>query len=196
MNVGITQSQSQILSAAFSVSAGRTQNTGSSKDGGSVVDVMEVGLRVDAEYVRKVVQDSLQERLNAAFEAAGMDTTVEDLLASGMDASPEATAQRIVEFSVSFFDAFKSNNEGEEPTGQLEEFVSLIKGAIEEGFAEAGEILSGIGQISQQVQAGIDETFELTMKGIDEFVEQQRQALADQQEVLADPGEQQEVGVL
>ena len=51
----------------------------------------------------------------------------------------------------------------------------MIKGAIEEGFASAQDILFGLGEISPDIQAGIDETFELTMQGINSFLEQQAQ---------------------
>ena len=51
----------------------------------------------------------------------------------------------------------------------------MIKGAIEEGFASAQDILVGLGEIAPDIQAGIDETFGLTMQGINSFVEQQSQ---------------------
>ena len=65
---------------------------------------------------------------------------------------------------------------------QISGFAELIKGAIEEGFASAKDLLAGLGEISPAVQAKIDETFDLTMQGIDSFVEEQMVALSAQGE--------------
>ncbi len=145
-------------------------------------DLLALGERIDRDYARTVLEDSLAERLGAAFEEAGVEIDVDELLESELDTSPEATAQRIVDFSTSFLEAFKSNNMSLGALEQLDGFVSLIKEAIEKGFEEAGQILGGIGQVPEEVQGGIDQTFDLVMKGIDEFAEKQRSALAEKQE--------------
>ena len=126
----------------------------------------------------------LTSSFDTALRDAGLDLDVETLLSSGLDMPPEATAQRMVDFAVSFFDAFKANHLEDQPESQIDGFSALIKGAVEEGFAVARSILEGIGPIRHSVGADIDETFELTMRGIDEFVEQQRMALQEQIEQM------------
>ena len=49
----------------------------------------------------------------------------------------------------------------------------MIKGAIKAGFASAQDILADLGEIVPGLQEEIDETFALTMRGIDDFVEEQ-----------------------
>ena len=160
--------------------------------GAGVGDLLDVRNHVDEGYASTVLQNAMRDRLQAALENAGLeDTSVDDLLAAGTDTSPTATAERIVEFATSFYSQYVANHEGEEAEATLEEFVSMIRGAIDEGFGEAREILSGLGRIPASVESGIEETYELTMKGLDEFLEEQRGTL-----IRARQEEEQEVGVL
>lgn len=194
MNVGTTQSQTLIATLRFSQTAVRTQGTTPAKDilsrtaegaasakdvpsRTAAVDVVEVGVQVDGRFVSRVLQDSLEERLNAALEKAGVEMSAGELLSGGMDSSPQATATRIVDFAVSFHAAYQGTHQGEEGAVQLEGFVGLIKGAMEEGFAGARELLDGFAEMSEEIEGGIGETFDLAMRGIDAFAEEQRQAM-------------------
>jgi len=67
----------------------------------------------------------------------------------------ENTSQRIVDFATSFFSAFK---------GAGEEFLSIIKGAIEEGFAQAKDLL---GELPTPVNNLVNQTYDLTMQKLD-----------------------------
>ena len=67
----------------------------------------------------------------------------------------ENTAQRIVEFAVSFHSLYE---------GEGGEYLSLIRDAIEQGFSEAGEML---GELSGPVGELIAETYDLTMQKLD-----------------------------
>jgi hypothetical protein len=182
MQVGSAQSQSQSLIASISVT--RTQSSSSSQlvsPGGSQSSsvLLNVGQQIDANYVQTVLDTSLTDKINGAFQSAGMDTNVESLLSSGLDFSPQATADRIVGMATSFFGAFQLNHQGQEKGIQIEGFTSLVKDAVKAGFEEAGSILSGIGDISPEIAADIDETFGLVMKGLDDFAEEQESALVE-----------------
>ena len=120
--------------------------------------------------------------MNAAFAAAGMDTMVESLLQSGMDFSPGDTAQRIADFSTSFFSLYQRSHAEQDGQTQMAGFAEMIKGAIKEGFASAKVILAGLVEIVPDVQAGNEETFRLTMHGIDSIVERQTQRFGVQGE--------------
>jgi hypothetical protein len=182
MNIGSSRSQTS-SSFTGSIDITRTafqmQQTLTGPDGEAtrtlMVDAVEVNIQIDGEFAGRVLQDSMADKLNAAFAAAGMDTTVDSLQQSATDFSPQATAQRIVNFSTSFFGSFQQNHADEAGQSQASNFAAMIKGAIEEGFASAQDILVGLGEIAPDIQAGIDETFELTMQGINSFVEQQLQ---------------------
>jgi hypothetical protein len=182
MTIGSSRSQTS-SSFTGSIDITRTafqmQQTLTGPDGEAtrtlMVDAVEVNIQIDGEFAGRVLQDSMADKLNAAFAAAGMDTTVDSLQQSATDFSPQATAQRIVNFSTSFFGSFQQNHADEAGQSQASNFAAMIKGAIEEGFASAQDILVGLGEIAPDIQAGIDETFELTMQGINSFVEQKLQ---------------------
>ncbi|MBT4978354.1 MAG: DUF5610 domain-containing protein [Gemmatimonadetes bacterium] len=182
MNIGSSPSQTS-SSFTGSIDITRTafqmQQTLTGPDGEAtrtlMVDAVEVNIQIDGKFAGRVLQDSMADKLNAAFAAVGMDTTVDSLQQSATDFSPQATAQRIVNFSTSFFGSFQQNHADEAGQSQASNFAAMIKGAIEEGFASAQDILVGLGEIAPDIQAGIDETFGLTMQGINSFVEQQSQ---------------------
>ena len=183
MNVGNTQSQSLIASMQVSRSTFEMKQTTTNANGDTqtkslLVDAVQVDIQIDGEFANRVLKDSLEEKLNSMFQQAGMDTSVGSLLEKGMDFSPTATAQRIVDFATGFFGQFQSNNADRGGADQLDGFAALIKGAIEEGFASAQDILEGLGEIASGIQTNIDETFELTMKGIDDFVAEKSQLLS------------------
>ena len=182
MNIGSSPSQTS-SSFTGSIDITRTafqmQQTLTGPDGEAtrtlMVDAVEVNIQIDGKFAGRVLQDSMADKLSAAFAAVGMDTTVDSLQQSATDFSPQATAQRIVNFSTSFFGSFQQNHADEAGQSQASNFAVMIKGAIEEGFASAQDILVGLGEIAPDIQAGIDETFGLTMQGINSFVEQQSQ---------------------
>ncbi len=183
MNVGNTQSQSLIASMQVSRSTFEMKQTTTNANGDTqtkslLVDAVQVDIQIDGEFANRVLKDSLEEKLNSMCQQAGMDTSVGSLLEKGMDFSPTATAQRIVDFATGFFGQFQSNNADRGGADQLDGFAALIKGAIEEGFASAQDILEGLGEIASGIQTNIDETFELTMKGIDDFVAEKSQLLS------------------
>jgi len=187
MNVGNTQSQSLIASmqvsrSTFEVKQTTTNANGNTQAKSLLVDAVNVNIQIDGEFANRVLKDSLEEELNSMFQQAGMDTSVSSLLEGGMDFSPTATAQRIVEFATGFFGQFQNNNADQGGAEQLDGFASLIKGAIEEGFASAQDILEGLGEIASGIQSDIDETFQLTMKGIDDFVAEKSSMLSTQVE--------------
>lgn len=191
MKIGAVQSQSLIsaatqaagtkpaatslFSASAQVTAARILSTDPEAPDEAVK--LSVNRRIDATYQQRVLTDSVEDKLNTALEKAGLDMRAEDLLQEGLDVTPEATAARITEFATSFYGAYQANNPDTEGNAQLDGFVEMITGAVEEGFEEAGEILSGIGRIPDQVSQDIDRTLELTMEGLDAFAEEQRALL-------------------
>ena len=181
MQVGTTQSQHSLI-ASISV---RTQIdaqavVSSGPEGSESAVLLSVGSEINIEYASKVLDDNLAASFDAAFVKAGLDLNTESILSSGLDFSPEATANRILEFSTSFFDGFMANHAGDEDGGPgLGGFKDLIKGAVKEGFTQAKGILSGIGEIPGGVSDDIEETFNLVMSGIDAFGEEEESDALD-----------------
>ena len=174
MQIGAAQSQSLISSIAGSSQITASTLLSQGPEAPREAVLLSLNRRVDGDFAQRVVADSVQETLTAALDQAGLTLDVESLLSSGLDFSPEATSQRIVEFAISFFDAFKNNHQEDGGEEQLDGFVDLIKDAVEEGFAQAGDILAGIGNTPGKVADDIDRTQELVMQGIDRFADEQR----------------------
>jgi hypothetical protein len=70
----------------------------------------------------------------------------------------ENTSQRIVDFALSFRGLFK---------GTDEEYYNLIKGAIDDGFKQARDML---GDLPDAVNNLVDDTHTLTMKKLDDWL--------------------------
>ncbi|MBF0144050.1 MAG: DUF5610 domain-containing protein [Magnetococcales bacterium] len=87
--------------------------------------------------------------------------------------SPEWTADFILDAATSLFPAYTANHPDTEAQKRLEEFLSLVKGAIERGFAGARETLSAMGLINPESDKEIDRTFDLVMEGLGTFREAQ-----------------------
>ncbi len=71
----------------------------------------------------------------------------------------ENTSDRIVNFALGLRNAFEGNDE---------EFLKMVKGAVEEGFRQAREIL---GELPDEVRALTEETFSLIMEKLDRWAE-------------------------
>ncbi len=109
--------------------------------------------------------------INEALKAGGVENTVEDAYDSGIDFSPEATAERIVSFSTQFFGSYKEQHPemGEEEL--LTSFVDIISGGIDQGFGEAKEVLEGLKVLDGDISINIDKTYELIQEGLQSFVD-------------------------
>ncbi|TYK66995.1 DUF5610 domain-containing protein [Colwellia echini] len=97
--------------------------------------------------------------------------SVEDAAESGVDYSPEATAERIVSFSTQFLSAYREQNPDMSEEESLNSFVEIIRGGIEQGFGEAKEILDGLNVLEGEVSTTIDKTYELVQSGLQAFID-------------------------
>lgn len=93
--------------------------------------------------------------------------------AMGQDNSAEATAGRILSMSTGFYEAYAARYPNKDPETVARDFVQLIRGGFEKGFAEAKNILDGLNVLGEgsSVAAGIAKTYELVQKGYDDFLQ-------------------------
>ncbi len=117
-----------------------------------------------------VLKTALQ-GINEALSAGGVETTVEDAYESGIDFSPEATAERIVAFSSQFLISFREQHPEMAEEESLTAFVDIISGGIDQGFAEAKEILGGLKVLEGDIATNIDKTYALVQEGLQSFVD-------------------------
>ena len=126
----------------------------------------------------KILKDQLADRINSAFREAGVEIDIREVERQNQDTSPEATARRIVDFATGFLGVYSENHAKNGQTEQLDGFMSLIRDAIDKGFADARDILNGIADISGPVSDNIDKTYDLTQKGLDDFYKKQTDLIA------------------
>jgi len=87
----------------------------------------------------------------------------------GVDTSPEATAGRIVDFATQFFSVYQQQNSSMSFDDQLSGFMDIIGGAIDQGFKEARDILSGLKVLEGDIADGVDKTYGLVQQGLQDF---------------------------
>lgn len=120
--------------------------------------------------------DNINEQLAPEFGPNALQAAMQQ------DNSPEATADRILSQSTAFFDAYARQHPNKDPEETVRDFVSIIRGGFEKGYAEAAEILTGLGVLDEgsPIAAEIGKTFELVQKGYDDFLQNRLQALQQQ----------------
>ena len=109
--------------------------------------------------------------INEALQASGVESSVEDAYESGLDFSPEATAERIVSFSTQFLGAFREQNPDMSEEESLNAFMDVIGSGIDQGFGEAKDILGSLNVLEGEVSDTIDTTYDLVQKGLQAFVD-------------------------
>jgi hypothetical protein len=105
--------------------------------------------------------------INEALKGQLGDNAIQN--AMGQDNTPAGTAGRIVSLSTAFFGAYQKQHAGEDPDQMLGNFMSTIKGGMEQGFKEARDILTGLSVLNGDIAGNIDKTYELVQKGYADF---------------------------
>jgi hypothetical protein len=109
--------------------------------------------------------------LNAALAPEFGDNAIQAASASGLDFSPQATAGRIVSMSTAFFGRYAESHPEKNLNTALTDFMQLIGGGIDDGFAEARQILDGLKVLEGDIASNVDKTYELVQAGLRAFVE-------------------------
>lgn len=173
-------SQNQLSMAAESYRAQSMYLEYSSKDGDKVtlryesVEYQKLTMAASAEKGsdewQQIVKDTkdqfmmLQKQLVNSFVRSTGGAVPEDQSVGSIEAAPvpeywnaENTSQRIIDFATSFFSAFD---------GAGEDFLATIKGAIEEGFSQAREM---IGDVPDSVSKLTNDTHDLVMSKLNDW---------------------------
>ncbi len=116
-----------------------------------------------------LVLNSAIERINEYLAPELGENAIQKGVDSGLDVSPEATAERIASLSTSFYAAFKGQHPGEDEATVLTSFIETISSGIEKGFGEARDILEGLEVLEGNVASDIDQTFELVQEKLAAF---------------------------
>ena len=108
-------------------------------------------------------------KLNEMLAPTLGENAIQNAAASGIDFSPEATAQRIVSLSTGFYSAFKAQHPDESDAAVQEKFMATISKGIDRGFSEAKTILSGLNVLQGSIADNIDQTYSLVQDGLSAF---------------------------
>lgn len=163
---------------AAEVAARRTE-----KVGGIAAPQSEVRAQFNVSIMKASIEVSIQSKneplalllksaissINELLAPEFGDKAIETAAATNLDYSPEATAGRIVALSTGFFEAFKQQHVGEEEPEVLKTFMATIREGFERGFNEARDILEGLGVLDGEIASGIEQTYQLVIKGYAEF---------------------------
>ncbi|KKO45342.1 hypothetical protein WG68_11525 [Arsukibacterium ikkense] len=128
----------------------------------------QVSLRSNNDSLSLLYKTAL-DGINAELEPIFGENAAQKIYDSGIDTSPEATAERIVAFATGFYSRYKEQNPGRSEEEQLDNFLKVIGGGIEKGFADAKSILKGLKVYEGEVEAGVDQTYAKVMAGLDSF---------------------------
>lgn len=120
--------------------------------------------------------DNINEQLAPELGANALQAAMQQ------DNSPEATAERILSQSTAFFDAYARQHPNKDPEDLVRDFVGIVRGGFEKGYAEAANILTGLGVMGEgsPIAAEIGKTFELVQKGYDDFLQIKLQTLQEE----------------
>ena len=122
---------------------------------------------VPVEEAMQMVVERSMEKLRSvvgqAREELGLPEGVQ------IDTSPEATANRIADFALGFFDKYAENNGIENNEEGRRQYAEFIGGAIAQGIDEARGILQSLNALNPDVTANIDKTAGLVQQRLDDF---------------------------
>ena len=130
----------------------------------------QVSLRSNNDSLSLLYKTAL-EGINAELEPIMGENAAQKIYDSGIDTSPEATADRIVAFATGFYSRYKELNPGKSEEETLDSFMQIIGGGIEKGFSDAKDILKGLKVYEGEVESGVDKTYGLVMQGLNSFRE-------------------------
>ena len=115
-----------------------------------------------------VLKTALQ-GINETLEEMGIESNVKEAYESGVDFSPEATAERIVSFSTQLYSTYQEQHPEMDGEEALTKFIDIISQGINQGFTEARDVLHGLNVLEGEIAENIDRTYELVQDGLHSF---------------------------
>lgn len=136
--------------------------------------IMENQLKLstgDEDNSMKLLYKTALEGINSELEAEFGPNAAEKIKNSGVDTSPEATAERIVGFATAFYQKYSEQNPDMPEEERLDKFLALVGGGVDKGFEDARGILDGLGVLDGKIADDIDSTYSLIQEGFAKFRE-------------------------
>ena len=156
------------INAQYQSVSTQFQSNHSNKIISQQTSTFEVNISVDQAPLELAYQ-AARNRINDAVAPYLGDDAIASGHEAGVDVTPEATAGRILNFATGLFGLFQRQHNEEELEQVVNQFLDVIKSGVEQGFAEAKEILSGLSVLEGEIETNIDLTFDLVIEGLDSF---------------------------
>jgi len=121
----------------------------------------------------ELILRAAMEKINEMFAPHIGDGAIEQAVQSGMDMSPEATANRILSFA-NLIIGRAENEQVDLPVEQQrsrEQLFDNIKVGIERGFEQARGILEGMQALEGNVEETVDATYDYVQLGLDNLAQ-------------------------
>jgi hypothetical protein len=109
--------------------------------------------------------------INEALQDQLGENAIQNAYDSGLDVSPEATADRIVSMSTGFFPQYRAQNPDMTDEQAAMSFAEIIRGGIDTGFEDAKNILDGLDVLEGDIASNIDITYDLVQQGLQDFID-------------------------
>ena len=131
---------------------------------------LTVSLSMGNESMALLYKTAIDE-INIALEGELGENAIQEAYDSGLDITPEATAERIISMSTAFFSGYRNQNPEMSESDAVNKFSEIIAGGIETGFSQARGVLDGLKVLEGDIADNIDVTYGLVQQGLQAFVE-------------------------
>ncbi|GMV95090.1 MAG: hypothetical protein AMXMBFR82_48680 [Candidatus Hydrogenedentota bacterium] len=131
------------------------------------LDLGQSGPLSTEDAINIVTERSLNKLLSVVNEARAELGIPEG---SVLDISPEATAGRIADFALGFFDVYREQHSELGENEARQQFAEFIGGAIGQGIEEARGILGALQALNPDVDNKIETIADLIQQRLDAFV--------------------------
>lgn len=134
--------------------------------------IMENQLKLstgDEDNSMKLLYKAALEGINKELEAEFGPNAAEKVKNSGVDTSPQATADRIVSFATAYYQKYSEQYPDMSEEERLDKFLELVGGGVDKGFEDARGILDGLGVLNGKISEDIDSTYALIQDGFAKF---------------------------
>ena len=115
-----------------------------------------------------VLKTALQ-GINDALKEIEPTQSLQKSYESEVDFSPEATADRIVAFSINFFNAYQQQHPELGEQEARDTFSDLMLAGVDKGVGEAKDILKALSVLEGDVETDIDKTMQFILEGFEAF---------------------------
>ena len=133
-------------------------------------DVLDLGKGspVPLDEALNIVVERSIEKLRAVVVQAREELGLPD--DAVIDTSPESTAGRIADFALGAYDQYRQNHKLEDNEASRAQFSEFIGNAINQGMAEARDILQSLQSLTPEIDTNITKTWDIIQQRFDDFI--------------------------